>query len=114
MLDQNLRLKHGSGDTSGIVAAENDPRHQWNLRSSLDLPGRQEFDVMVRYVGPLPSPSVPGYTALDARYAWQFERGLELALIAQNLFDRSHPEFGAAATRSEIERGVFLKLRWSL
>lgn len=114
VLDQNLRLKPGSGDTSGIAAAGNDPRHQWNLRSSLDLPGRQEFDVMVRYVGPLPSPSVPGYTALDARYAWQFERGLELALIAQNLFDRSHPEFGAAATRSEIERGVFLKLRWSL
>jgi hypothetical protein len=37
-----------------------------------------------------------------------------VALIAQNLFDRSHPEFGAAATRSEIERGLFLKLRWSL
>src|SRR5712691_9231239 len=114
VLDQNLRLKPGSGDTSGIAAAGNDPRHQWNLRSSLDLPGRQEFDVMVRYVGPLPSPGVPGYTALDARYAWHFERGLELALIAQNLFDRSHPEFGAAATRSEIERGLFLKLRWSL
>lgn len=114
VLDQNLRLKPGSGDTTGTAAAGNDPRHQWNLRSSLDLPGRQEFDVMLRHVGPLPSPSVPGYTALDARYAWQFERGLELALIAQNLFDRSHPEFGLAATRSEIERGVFLKLRWSL
>ena len=114
VLDQNLHLKPGSGDTMGVAAAGNDPKHQWNLRSSLDLPGRQEFDVMVRYVGPLPSPAVPGYTALDARYAWHFERGLELALIAQNLFDRSHPEFGAAATRSEIERGLFLKLRWSL
>src|SRR5882762_7337933 len=113
-LHQDLRLKPGSGDTSGVAGAGNDPKHQWNLRSSLDLPGRQEFDVMVRHVAPLPSPSVPGYTALDARYAWHFERGLELALIAQNLFDRSHPEFGAAATRSEIERGLFLKLRWSL
>src|SRR3989454_1057457 len=106
-LDQNLRLKPGSGDTMGVAAAGNDPKHQWNLRSSLDLPGRQEFDVLLRHVAPLPSPSVPGYTALDARYAWQFERGLELALVAQNLFDRSHPEFGAAATRSEIERGLF-------
>src|SRR5882762_4704729 len=114
VLDQNLRLKPDSGDTMGVAAAGNDPKHQWSLRSSLDLPGRQEFDVMVRHVAPLPSPSVPGYTALDARYAWHFERGLELALIAQNLFDRSHPEFGAAATRSEIERGLFLKLRWSL
>jgi iron complex outermembrane receptor protein len=113
-LDQNLRLKPDSGDRIGVAAAGNDPKHQWNLRSSLDLPGRQEFDVMVRHVGALPSPSVPGYTALDARYAWHFERGLEVALIAQNLFDRSHPEFGDAATRSEIERGLFLKLRWSL
>jgi iron complex outermembrane receptor protein len=115
VLDQNLRLKAGSGDTSGVAAAGNDPKHQWNLRSSLDLPGRQEFDVMLRHVGPLPSPGVPGYTALDARYAWHFERGLELALIAQNLFDRSHPEFAAPpAPPSEIERGLFLKLRWSL
>jgi len=113
-LHQDLRLKPGSGDTMGVAAAGNDPKHQWNLRSSLDLPGRQEFDVMIRHVAPLPSPGVPGYTALDARYAWHFERGIELALIAQNLFDRSHPEFGAAATRSEIERGLFLKLRWSL
>jgi iron complex outermembrane receptor protein len=113
-LHQDLRLKPGSGDTMGVAAAGNDPKHQWNLRSSLDLPGRQEFDVMLRHVASLPSPSVPGYTALDARYAWHFERGLEVALIAQNLFDRSHPEFGAAATRSEIERGLFLKLRWSL
>src|SRR5437660_2075972 len=94
-LHQDLRLKPGSGDTTGVAAAGNDPKHQWNLRSSLDLPGRQEFDVMLRHVAPLPSPSVPGYTALDARYAWHFERGLEVALIAQNLFDRSHPEFGA-------------------
>jgi iron complex outermembrane receptor protein len=114
-LHQDLRLKPGSGDTTGVAAAGNDPKHQWNLRSSLDLPGRQEFDVMIRHVAPLPSPSVPGYTALDARYAWHFERGLELALIAQNLFDRSHPEFAVPpAPRSEIERGLFLKLRWSL
>src|SRR5882762_1125498 len=112
-LHQDLHLKPGSGDTSGVAAAGNDPKHQWNLRSSLDLPGRQEFDVMLRHVGPLPSPGVPGYTALDARYAWHFERGLKVALVAQNFFDRSHPEFGLAATRSEIERGLFLKLRWS-
>ena len=115
VLDENLHLKPDSGDTTGTAAAGNDPRHQWNLRSSLDLPGRQEFDVMVRHVGPLPSPAVPGYTALDARYAWHFERGLEAALIAQNLFDRSHAEFAAPpAPPSEIERGLFLKLRWSL
>jgi iron complex outermembrane receptor protein len=56
---------------------------------------------------------VPSYVAVDARYAWRVRPELEVSLTAQNLFDKRHPEFGAAATRSEIERGVFLKVRWS-
>jgi iron complex outermembrane receptor protein len=68
---------------------------------------------MARYVGELPNPKVPAYTALDARYAWQMRRELELSVTAQNLFDRAHPEFGSAATRSEIERALFVRLKWS-
>jgi iron complex outermembrane receptor protein len=113
LLDQDLRLKPGSGDTSGIAAAGNDPAHQFALRSSLDLPRQQHFDVMARRVGRLPSPEVPAYTAVDARYAWQARRDVELSVTAQNLFDRHHAEFGSAATRSEIERGVFVRLKWS-
>jgi iron complex outermembrane receptor protein len=56
---------------------------------------------------------VPAYTAVDARYAWQPRRELELSVTAQNLFERAHPEFGTAATRSEIERGLFLRVKWS-
>jgi len=39
-------------------------------------------------------------------------RELELSVTAQNLFDHSHPEFGAAPNRSEIERGVFVRAKW--
>ena len=112
-LDPHLRLKPDSTDTSGIAAAGNDPRHQFSLRSSLDLAGNQHFDVMARYVGELPNPQVPAYTAVDARYAWQMRRELELSVTAQNLFDRAHPEFGAAPARSELERAVFVRIRWS-
>jgi iron complex outermembrane recepter protein len=56
---------------------------------------------------------VPAYTAVDARYAWQVRRQLELSVTAQNLFDPRHPEFGTAATRSEIERGVYVRIKWS-
>src|SRR5882762_6044193 len=38
-LDQNLRLKPGSGDTMGVAAAGNDPKHQWNRRSTRAMPG---------------------------------------------------------------------------
>jgi iron complex outermembrane receptor protein len=113
LLDQSLKLKPGSGDVAGTAAAGNDPEHQWMLRSSHELAANAELDVLIRHVGSLPDPHVPAYTALDLRYAWKPRRDIELSLAAQNLFDRRHPEFGNAATRSEIERGWFLRLRWS-
>jgi len=112
-LDQHLRLKPDSTDTTGVAAAGNDPKHQFSLRSSLDLGGNQQFDVMARYVGELPNPRVPAYAAVDARYAWQVRREVELSVTAQNLFDHAHPEFGAVTTRSEIERAVFVRVKWS-
>ena len=111
-LRQRLSFKPDSGDTNAS-AAGNDPAHQWLLRSSVDLPNRTEFDIGVRRVGALPNPSVPAYTAVDVRYAWRLLRELELALIGQNLFASSHAEFGDAATRSEMARGAYAKLRWT-
>lgn len=113
LLDQDLQLKPGSADVTGTAAAGNDPSHQFSLRSSHELGSRQDLDVLVRHVGKLPSPAVPRYTAVDLRYAWHPGRGLEFSLAARNLFDGSHPEFGAPATRSEIDRGLFLRLKWS-
>ena len=111
-LDDSRSFAAGSGDTN-LAGAGNDPKRQFMLRSSLDLPGQQEFDVLARYVGSLPNPPVPSYVAVDARYAWRPLKELEISVTAQNLFDKRHPEFGTAATRSEIERGVFLKVKWS-
>src|SRR5437899_942852 len=111
-LRQRLSFKSDSGDSS-VSAAGNDPAHQWLLRSSLDLPNRTQLDIAVRRVGALPNPSVPAYTAVDVRYAWQLLRELEFALVGQNLFASSHAEFGNAATRSEMARGAYAKLRWT-
>ena len=114
LLKQNLRLKPDSLDTTGVSALGNDPTHQWMVRSAFDLTSRHEFDVMVRHVGALPNPSVPAYTAVDARLAWRARRNLELSLTLNNLLDAQHPEFGTLATRSEIERSIFLKMVWRL
>jgi iron complex outermembrane receptor protein len=111
-LDQDLKPKAGSGDAN-IAAAGNDPQRQLMLRSSFDLSDAQDLDIMVRHVGALPSPAVPRYTALDARYAWRLHHNLELSVTAQNLLDPRHPEFNSPAARSEIERALFLRLRWS-
>ena len=113
LLDQDLRLRPGSGDVSGVAAAGNDPNHQLLLRSSVDLSGGQQFDLMLRHVGRLPSPAVPAYAALDARYAWRLRSKLQLSIDARNILDGGHPEFGAAPARSEIERSLFVRIRWS-
>src|SRR6266571_2388712 len=109
-LRQRLRLKPDSGDTLGVGAAADDPKRQFMLRSSLDLPDNVELDVGVRYVAALPDPSVPAYTAVDVRCAWRLQRELELSVVGQNLFKPSHAElaeFGSTAARNEMARGGY-------
>ncbi|MDB5868577.1 MAG: hypothetical protein JWP96_909 [Polaromonas sp.] len=113
-LRKHLRFTSGATDANSIPNLGNDPKHQWNLRSSLNLGARSELDVIVRHVGALPSPAVPAYTAVDARLAWRISPALELSLMAQNLLDRRHVEFNAAGAASQIERRVLLKAVWQL
>jgi iron complex outermembrane receptor protein len=114
-LGKDLRLEEGSTDPIGTANPQlaNDPGHQWMMRSSLNIARSYELDVLLRRVGRLPHPSVPAYTAADLRLAKPLQRGIELSLQAQNLFDRSHPEFGAEPGRSEFRRGVLAKIVWS-
>lgn len=106
-----LRFKSGSVDTN-LAAAGNDPRHQFFVRSSTNLSHNVELDIGLRSIASLPNPAVPSYNAIDARLAWRVARGVELSLTATNLDDRSHPEFGTPATRTEIGRAVYAKIRW--
>ena len=111
-LHKDLRLKPGSTDPVGPSNLGNDPNYQWTARAAFDLPHAQELDVMVRRIASLPEPSVPAYTAVDARYGWRARPDLELSLVARNLLDAGHPEFNAAPGRSELGRSVLLQLKW--
>lgn len=102
----------GSADTTGLAAVNNDPHYWFTLRSAHNFASDKELDLMLRRIAGLPGLAVAAYTALDARLAWRVRPGLELSLTAQNLFDPRHAEFGAAGTRSELERGLFLKAMW--
>jgi iron complex outermembrane receptor protein len=111
---QRRTLTSGSTDVAGLAALGNDPDYWWLLRSSWDIGSRTEFDVVARGSGALPNPAVPRYTAVDARLGWRLNRTTELSLAAQNLFDRSHPEWGVAAARPEFQRGIFAKILWRM
>jgi iron complex outermembrane receptor protein len=113
-LRQKLHVSDGAVDVGGLQSLGNDPRQWASLRSSLDLTARIGWDLAVRHVGRLRQPVVPAYTAVDSRIAWKVASGTELALLAQNLFDPGHAEWGPAANRVEFGRTLLVQVRWRL
>ena len=111
-LQIHLRAKPGSTDSSHGSNESHDPHHQLSLRSSLDLPGQVEFDAAFRYVTDITNQSLPAYEELEVRLAWAPIPTLEFSLVGQNLLHAHHAEFGAPATRQEIERGMYGKVVW--
>jgi len=86
------------------------------LRSTMDLKKNVELDLWGRYVGRLTEQNVDSYITMDARLAWRPSKKLELAVVGQNLFDKSHPEFEPQFLQTiptEVERGVYFKISLS-
>ncbi|MFC0772993.1 TonB-dependent receptor plug domain-containing protein [Terrimonas alba] len=108
-LKKELSVKAGSKDLNKASAESNDPRHQFLIQSSMDLPGRIEAGVVIRYVDKLTTRHVPGYTGLDLRIGWKLSKAIELSVVGQNLLDKHHPEFIASPGR-QIERNVYGKI----
>jgi len=109
-MKDSLRLKPGSTDLQAPLTVGKNPAHTWQLRSSWSLPGGRELDLALRHVGGLSNPDVPSYTAFDARFGWEVQPDVELALIGLNLLGTDHAEYGLAGARSRIPRTVLLQL----
>jgi iron complex outermembrane receptor protein len=95
------------------------PRHQLGLRSFVDLPAGLQLDAQLRYLSAIrrlpviaTGEGVPGYTELDVRLAWRGRSPMEISVVGQNLLHDHHPEFGAPASRGEVERSVYGKVTW--
>jgi iron complex outermembrane receptor protein len=111
-LHQRMTLKPGSNDLDGPGSAGKDPSHTAQLRSALNVAHDMDFDLVVRKVGRLSNPDVPGYTAVDARFGWRVRKDLELSVFGQNLNGGGHGEYGPQATRTAVDRALGAKLVW--
>lgn len=91
----------------------NSPSHQFHVRSYVDLPWNLEFDTALYWVGN--TGRAGSYARADVRLGWQAMEHLELSIVGQNLFERSHPEISAAqaAIATEVPRSFYGKLTWS-
>src|SRR5882672_6069491 len=92
-LQMNIEKNKDSLDPTPDNPDGASPRHQWYVRSSLDLPKHLEQDLTVRFVDRLPSLNIPSYYSLDAQLGWKPVAHLELSVGGQNLLNHQHVEF---------------------
>ena len=92
-LQMNIHKNSDSLDPIPDNPNGSSPRHQWYLRSSVDLPKHFELDTTLRFVDHLPSLNLPNYYSLDAHLGWRPVTSLELSIGGQNLLNNWHLEF---------------------
>ncbi len=119
LLLENIGVKPGQPDINDALNETSDPKHQFSVRSSMDLPNNVDLDAMLRWVDTLHTNSgavvgtVPSYFELNLRIGWRPTKRLELSLVGENLLHDHHPEYGfPSPTREEITRSVFGKVAW--
>lgn len=103
-----------SSDLFSCGIPSNYPVHQFQILSTLDLPGRLEFDTALYYSDVIPDPDwyIPAWSRVDARLGWKKSESTEISLGVQNLFENRHKE--AYATTYEevtyIPRNIYAKV----
>jgi iron complex outermembrane receptor protein len=116
----DISVERGGQDLGrGRFIAGATPRHQFGLRSVLDIGPRWHLDVQLRHhtaIRTLPDivtgEGIGAYTEMDVRGAWRLTGDIEISLVGQNLLHDHHTEFGSPQARGQIERSVYAKLAW--
>lgn len=95
-----------------VLNPYNSPRHQFEIRSLLNLTHHLEWDSSLSYVGR--SATIPSFTRLDTRLGWHIGESIELSLVGQNLLTPRHLEFPNEffVEHTEVGRSVDAKITW--
>jgi iron complex outermembrane receptor protein len=90
------------------------PKHQAQLRSSVKLSHRVEWDTSAYFVGVLSRGPVPAYTRLDTRLGWTLGESVYFSVGGQNLLTPHHFEFlnGYQVRPTVVERSIVAKATW--
>jgi iron complex outermembrane receptor protein len=90
------------------------PRNMLQLRSSVNLPRKTEFDQSLYYTARLPGASIPGHARLDLRVARHFGERAEISLVGQNLLRPRSMEYGDsyAIIGTQSVRSVYGQITW--
>ena len=89
------------------------PRHQFNIRSYLDITDDLELNSALYWVDTIPDEGASSYVRLDLGLTWRPAPNVEVAVWGQNLLDDKHLEFGDdlfQALPLEVERSVYAQV----
>jgi len=114
-LQMDIHKNLDSQDPTPDIPNGSSPRHQWYLRSSIDLPKHFEQDTTLRFVDQLPSLNVPSYYSLDAHLGWRPVTRLEFSIGGQNLLNNWHFEFMPDFVNTSptvVKRSIFGSITW--
>ena len=114
-MDIDLDLDPESFDVLSETADGDTPTHQLWLQHYFQVSDTLDLTLTGRYVDALPSLHIDDYVTMDARIAWHPRSEFEIALVGRNLLDASHQEYGSMLVNtlpSEVERSVYLDVRW--
>ena len=109
-----------SNDANVEGTAGNSPKHQVQLRSTLNLRHGWEWDSSLYYVGALntnlggTTSHIDSYTRVDTRLGWRIGEFGEVSLVGQNLLSPRHAEFPDVyeVNSTQVQRSVFARLTW--
>jgi len=109
-------VKNSTADPGRLDRLENsDPRHQFSMRSNIQLPYNFEFNSNFFFTDNLRGRNVPVQARLDLRLAWNPSRKLQLAVVGQNVTNKTHHEFETAEDvfYSQIPRSIYGRIMYN-
>jgi iron complex outermembrane recepter protein len=114
-LQMDIRKDLNSLDPTADDPGLSSPRHQFYVKSSLDLPKHFDHDLVVRYTDRLPGLNLPSYYSVDTHFGWRPTSQLELSVGSQNLLNKKHLEFlpdFIDTSPTEVKRTFYGSITW--
>jgi len=108
----SMRQRYGVDPDSALdtTTLSDDPKCQWQVRTTWDASSKLSVAVGLRHVTTLPDPRVPSYTAVDISSAYKILPNTSLTLTVLNAQGGQHREFGTTTSGSEFGPEVYVGL----
>jgi iron complex outermembrane recepter protein len=109
-----LRSEPESTGQPVFEVATDFPRHTAQLRSTLNLGQKTEFDQSVYYTARLPGSAIPGHVRVDLRLVRRLGERVEASVVGQNLLKPRATEYGDSVeiVGSQVVRSVYGQIAW--